>query len=148
MLTPYDEDFLTCWGDARALTAADWVPSILVALLDGPLHYRRSSPGWRRSHVSDSRTRRPRAFHESSLSRTLARMTEDGLLDREECPGAFPPSVTYALTAEARTIIDAAVPLATWAQRNHGMIRRTQRRRAQPTSGDATRSHAVSERAE
>jgi DNA-binding HxlR family transcriptional regulator len=124
VLTPADDDFLACWYDARALTAADWTPSILMALLDAPLHYREIKSIVSSFRVSDRRTLRPRTFHESSLSRTLSRMTDDGLLERRECLGAFPPSVTYSLTPAARAIVDAAVPMATWAQRNRAMIRK------------------------
>jgi DNA-binding HxlR family transcriptional regulator len=123
VLTPADDDFLACWYDARALTAANWTPSILMALLDGPLHYREIKSIVTSFRVSDRRTLRPRTFHESSLSRTLSRMTNDGLLDRRECSGAFPPSVTYSLTPAARAIVDAVVPMAAWAQRNQAIIR-------------------------
>jgi DNA-binding HxlR family transcriptional regulator len=126
VLTPADDDFLACWYDARALTAADWTPSILMALLDGPLHYREIKSIVSSFRVSDRRTLRPRTFHESSLSRTLSRMTDDSLLERHECLGAFPPSVTYSLTPAARAIVDAVVPMAAWAQHNRAMIRKAQ----------------------
>jgi DNA-binding HxlR family transcriptional regulator len=97
-----------------------------MALLDGPLHYREIKSIVSSFRVSDRRTLRPRTFHESSLSRTLARMTDDGLLERRATSGAFPPSVTYSLTPAARAIVDAAVPMAAWAQRNRAMIRKAQ----------------------
>jgi DNA-binding HxlR family transcriptional regulator len=118
MLTPKDADFLPHWYRARSLIAPEWAPPILVALLDGPLHYRQIKAIVSSLGVTDGAAKAHRPLHESSLSRTLARMTRDGLLDRHEQVGAFPPSVTYSLTAAARAVLDAAVPLADWAQRN------------------------------
>jgi DNA-binding HxlR family transcriptional regulator len=118
MLSPDDADFLPHWYRARSLIAPEWAPSILVALLDGPLHYRQIKTIVSSRSVSGNGAREHRPLHESSLSRTLARMTRDGLLERREQVGAFPPSVTYSLTPAARAVLDAAVPLADWAQRN------------------------------
>jgi DNA-binding HxlR family transcriptional regulator len=118
MLTPKDADFLLHWYRARTLISPEWAPSILVALLDGPLHYRQIKAIVSSRDVSGSAVKAHRPLHESSLSRTLGRMTRDGLLDRHEQVGAFPPSVTYSLTAKARAVLDAAVPLANWAQHN------------------------------
>jgi DNA-binding HxlR family transcriptional regulator len=118
MLSPRDDDFLPHWYRARSLIAPEWAPSILVALLDGPLHYRQIKAIVSLPAVCDGVVKAHRPLHESSLSRTLRRMTRDGLLDRHEKVGAFPPSVTYALTPMARAVLDAAVPLADWAQHN------------------------------
>ena len=118
MLTPKDADFLPHWYRARSLMSPEWAPSILVALLDGPLHYRQIKAIVSSRDVSGGAVKAHRPLHESSLSRTLARMTRDGLLERHEQVGAFPPSVTYSLTAKARAVLDAAVPLANWAQHN------------------------------
>ena len=35
-----DSSLLRDWYSARALFAAEWAPAILLALLDGPLHYK------------------------------------------------------------------------------------------------------------
>ena len=139
MLTPADDDFLACWYDARALTAADWTPSILMALLHGPLHYREIRSMVASFQVSDRRTLRPRTFHESSLSRTLSRMTDDGLLERHKCSGAFPPSVTYSLTPAGRAIVDAAVPMAVWAHRNRAVVHKARNKDTSPPRQDDTR---------
>jgi DNA-binding HxlR family transcriptional regulator len=118
MLTPKDAEFLHHWYRARSLISPEWAPSILVALLDGPLHYRQIKEIVSSRELPNGVAKAHRPLHESSLSRTLARMTRDGLLDRHEQVGAFPPSVTYSLTAKARAVLEAAVPLADWAQHN------------------------------
>jgi DNA-binding HxlR family transcriptional regulator len=72
MLSPGDADFLPHWYRARSLIAPEWAPSILVALLDGPLHYRQIKAIVSSRSAGDDGVKVHRPLHESSLSRTLA----------------------------------------------------------------------------
>ncbi|MDT0264419.1 winged helix-turn-helix transcriptional regulator [Jatrophihabitans lederbergiae] len=121
--------FLHDWYDARALLAAEWAPAIVGALLDGPLPYKdilaaagAARPGMRWGG-------RHRQLHDSILSRSLQAMTGDGLLERHETPGTFPPTVYYCLTDACRELAEAATPLAEWSARHRDVIERAQSRR-------------------
>ncbi len=121
--------FLRDWYDARALMAAEWAPAIVIALLDGPLQYKdilatagAACPGvrWGSRH---------RRLYDSILTRNLQALTRDGLVERHETPGTFPPTVHYCLTDACRELVQAATPLAEWAARHHDLIERAQSRR-------------------
>ncbi len=122
---------LADWYSVRELTAGVWTPAVLFALRDGALHFTdilttvrtySFTGDWPVHHVT---------LHDSILARTLKRLTEDGLLDRDEADGAFPPSVQYGLTAAGREILAAAPILAAWATRHADLIVRAQRNRRQ-----------------
>lgn len=121
--------FLRDWYDARALLAAEWAPAIVIALLEGPLQYKdilatagAGSPGWRWGS-------RHRRLYDSVLTRNLQALTRDGLVERHETPGAFPPTVQYCLTDACRELVEAVAPLAEWAVRHRNVIERAQSRR-------------------
>jgi len=114
--------FLRDWYDARILLAAEWTPAIVVALLDGPLQYKdilatagATCPGLRWGS-------RHRRLYDSILTRNLQVLTRDGLLERHETPGTFPPTVHYCLTDAGRELVEAATPLAEWASRHREVI--------------------------
>jgi len=121
--------FLRGWYDARALMAAEWAPAIVIALLDGPLQYKDilatagagcPSQGWGSRH---------RRLYDSILTRNLQALTRDGLVERHETPGTFPPSVQYCVTDACRELVQAATPLAEWAARHRDVIEGAQSRR-------------------
>lgn len=129
--------FLRDWYDARALLAAEWTPAIILALLEGPLQYKdilatagATRPGllWGGRH---------RQLHDSILSRSLQALTRDGLLERHETPGTFPPTVHYCLTDACRGLVEAVTPLAEWSGRHRDFIERAQSGRSR--SGRARR---------
>jgi DNA-binding HxlR family transcriptional regulator len=97
---------LPAWHGARALTAGEWVPAVMLTLLASPLRYTAILSAVR-SRDTDMSARRHETLHDSVLARTLRRMADDGLLDRSERTGVFPPSVLYALTPPARERLDA-----------------------------------------
>lgn len=122
-------DFLRGWYDARALLAAEWAPAIVITLLDGPLQYKdilaaaaADSPGLRWGS-------RHRKLYDSILTRNLQALTRDGLVERHETPGTFPPTVHYCLTDACRELVEAVTPLAEWSARHRDLIERTQSRR-------------------
>lgn len=114
--------FLRNWYDARALTAAEWAPAIVIALLEGPLQYKdilgtagTACPGqcWGSRH---------RRLYDSVLTRNLQALTRDGLVERHKMPGTFPPTVHYCLTDACRELVEAVTPLAEWAARHREVI--------------------------
>ncbi|MEO7286032.1 MAG: winged helix-turn-helix transcriptional regulator [Jatrophihabitantaceae bacterium] len=117
------------------LLAAEWAPAIVVALLNGPLQYKdilvaagAVPPGlrWGRRH---------RQLHDSILSRSLQAMTRDGLLERQEIPGTFPPTVRYCLTDACRELVEAVAPLADWSARHREFIEHAQAHRSRTSRG-------------
>jgi DNA-binding HxlR family transcriptional regulator/predicted MFS family arabinose efflux permease len=121
--TAPDDVFLRHWRAARALTAGEWVPSILLTLWDEPLHYKEILAAVRTHEVGAwGWDRRPEKLHDSVLARTLRRMNDDGLIDRDESLGVFPPSVLYALTPPGRELLAAAAALAQWAEQHPDVV--------------------------
>lgn len=115
-------DFLRGWYDARALMAAEWAPAIVIALLEGPLQYKdilatvgAACPGvrWGSRHGR---------LYDSILTRNLQALTRDGLVERHETPGTFPPTVRYCLTDACRELIEAVTPLVEWSVRHRDVI--------------------------
>lgn len=122
-------EFLAAWYDARALVSAEWAPSIAVALAEGPLQYKDILIAVQRLHPAHRWSDRHTHLHESILSRTLHRMTSDGLLERHEAKVRFPPIVHYALTPRFEDLMNAFKPVAQWSSENGDLIIQAQRRR-------------------
>lgn len=117
------------WYDVRALLAAEWTPAIVVALRDGPLQYKEILAAAGAARPGLRWGRRHRRLHDSILSRSLQAMTRDGLLERHETPGSFPPSVQYCLTDACREMLEALEPLVDWSVGHRDFIERAQSRR-------------------
>ena len=122
-------EFLPAWYDARALVAAEWAPSIAVALVDGPLQYKDILVAVRRLHPAHRWSERHTNLHESILSRTLNRMTSDGLLERHEASVKFPPTVHYSLTSEFDLLLESFRTVARWSLEHGDLIAQAQRQR-------------------
>ena len=129
MAPNYPAGFLRDWYDARVLMAAEWAPAIVIALVDGPLQYKDilatagaacPSPRWGSRH---------RRLYDSILTRSLQALTLDGLVERHETPGTFPPTVHYCLTDACRELVEAVTPLAEWSASHRDFIDRAQSRR-------------------
>lgn len=131
MTTPESADtgLLNDWYRARALVAAELVPAIVVALLDGPLNYSEVRQAVESCHVAEGWNPRHERLHESTLTRSLQQLTGDGLLLRQEIPGSFPRSVQYMLTPGARELVEAMRPVADWARQHDDLVEQARRRR-------------------
>ncbi|WP_425838314.1 winged helix-turn-helix transcriptional regulator [Streptomyces fractus] len=105
---------------ALRLLRREWLPDILEALAPGPLQYRTLLDNVRannsNSGEADQNSSR-RDIQESVLNRTLAKMRELGLIDKDRDTG-FPYHTTYRITAAGQELLDALVPLMHWAQRH------------------------------
>ncbi len=124
-----EERFLQDWYSARAVFSAEWAPSIMFVLRDGPLHYTDILSTVRSLPAADGWRSRRYVLQESILTRTLKRMTSDGVLTRVQDARAFPPSVRYSLTEAAREMLEAVVPAADWVERHPEIVARAQRTR-------------------
>jgi DNA-binding HxlR family transcriptional regulator len=127
-----EQSILSDWYSARALVAAEWIPAILVALLDGPMTYSHLRATVEASRVAEGWNPRHERLHQSTLTRSLRQLTGDGLLVRDEVPGSFPRSVRYSLTAAARELLEAIGPLRVWAEQHRELVERARRRRWVP----------------
>lgn len=129
MAPNYPAGFLRDWYDARALLASEWAPAIVIALVDGPLQYKDILATAGAACPSQRWGSRHRRLYDSILTRNLQALTRDGLVERHETPGTFPPTVHYCLTDACRELVEAVTPLAEWAVRHRDLIERAQSRR-------------------
>jgi len=137
---PSQQRLLSDWYSARALVAAEWAPAILVSLLDGGMSYSRLRVVVQGSRVAEAWNPRHERMHRSTLTRSLKQLTGDGLLLREEIPGAFPRSVQYMLTPAGRDFLNALAPLVEWVADQRALVERARLRRWE-TNPDTDRDH-------
>lgn len=85
-----------------------WTVLTISALADGPLRY------------SDLQASVP-GISQRMLTQTLKHLEFDGLVTRTAY-AEIPPRVEYELTALGRSLLEAAMGLASWAASHHGEI--------------------------
>lgn len=126
-----DEDLLIrLTFDLRQIARGDWTGTILVVLSRrGRMQYRRLRDEMAEYSFVDPWSGKKRALRDSELSRTLTRMTEDGLLKRNELPGQWHPAVSYELSDHAHQMLDKITVVLDWAATNRGFFARAQQRR-------------------
>ena len=117
------------WYAIRALVALEWLPAILVSLMNGPKHYSELLEDANALHLAAVWDNRHGQLHESTLTRALKHLTEDGLIERQENHEAFITRVRYTLTPSAERLLDAVVPLTNWARQHDKLIEEARRRR-------------------
>jgi DNA-binding HxlR family transcriptional regulator len=98
-------DVLKRWCAVRAIVALEWLPTVLVALFDGPKHYTELLEDANALRVASSWSIRHGQMHESPLSRALKQMTQDELIERHENHEGFVTTVRYSLTVAARELL-------------------------------------------
>lgn len=125
-MNPSSIRLLSGWYSARALMGAEWAPAVMCALLTGPLHYRDILELLRENAGSDGWPERHQTLHDSILSRTLKRLVEDSLVQRNEERAKFPPSVVYSLSQAGHDLVEAAGSLADWSTQHPDVIARAQ----------------------
>ena len=112
-----DEGFLRDTSALRRLFGDKWSPVVLAVLEPGALRRGEILSTVNALVAADDQA--PTLLHDSTLARTLRKLTEMQLIDRREVRGAFPPRVFYALRPPAREYLDLERRLADWVRR-HG----------------------------
>ncbi|MEB8338059.1 winged helix-turn-helix transcriptional regulator [Streptomyces endophyticus] len=104
---------------ALRLLRREWLPDVLEALTPGPRQYGellkdvRSNGNSAQTAQNSSR----RYLQESVLTRTLTKMRELDLIDKDR-ETDFPYHTTYRITSAGQELLDALVPLMHWAERH------------------------------
>ncbi|WP_418153398.1 winged helix-turn-helix transcriptional regulator [Actinoalloteichus caeruleus] len=119
-----DEEFLTRWYEVRSLLGDKWVPAVLLVLSAGPLRRVEILSTIRSYPLSVEWSEKVSVLHDSILTKVLKKLTDEGLLLREQKEEVFPPYVTYALTPAAREFVSAMGVLVEWARRHEEVIAR------------------------
>lgn len=117
------------WYAVRALVSLEWLPAILVALADGPKYYTELLKEASALHLASGWSNRYGQLHESTLTRTLKQLAQDGLIERHEKREAFITTVRYSLTVAAEQLLDAILPVSDWAHQHNELIVRARHRR-------------------
>ncbi|MEV0225230.1 winged helix-turn-helix transcriptional regulator [Streptomyces sp. NPDC050704] len=128
-LTPRDERYLQRIHDFRQLLNGEWDWDVLVALHSGPLRYGELLSAVRaQTPVNNWPNRSHRHLQDSTLCRTLSRLTEAELI---ECDHAdhFPFPATYQLAPTARELLAVVAPAAEWTEAHPDLLIRVQKRR-------------------
>lgn len=104
-----------------------WTSAILVALSDGPQHYKQIRDRIRALTAPHNNLGRRRVLHDSVLTRTLKSMTAKELIERKQLRSSFPPSVQYALTPATAEALSAWDSVIAWARKHADLVARVRR---------------------
>lgn len=121
-----DEQFLRDLYSLRHLFGDKWVPAINVTLSHGPMRRAEILSTITSYSFGEEWSGKPVVLHDSILTRTLRKMTEEGLLIRTRDESTFPPKVFYALRPEIAEFIELLKPLTDWVRRNPGLVAQAQ----------------------
>jgi DNA-binding HxlR family transcriptional regulator len=121
-----DEQFLRDLYSLKYLFGDKWAPAINVTLSHGPMRRAEILSTITSYSLGEEWSGRPAVLHDSILTRTLRKMTEEGLLVRTRDESTFPPKVFYSLTSEIVEFIELVKPLADWVRRNPGLVTQAQ----------------------
>lgn len=114
--------------DIRHLLSGEWVWDMLVALYPGPAQYTELLNSIQESAGVDGWPGvKHRRLRDSTLNRTLRRLERGELIERVREPD-FPYRTTYHLTEPARELMDAASPMALWAEKHRALVGRARER--------------------
>lgn len=119
-----EQDLLRQIYALRFLFGDKWTPAIMVALAKGKMRRADILSTINSSAVSAEWADGYTTLHDSILTRTLKKMTDEGLLDRFEVPESFPPQVYYALTPPVFEFLGAIEPAVKWARSNAELVSR------------------------
>ncbi|MFF9897717.1 winged helix-turn-helix transcriptional regulator [Streptomyces longispororuber] len=131
-LSPNDDRYLQRIHDFLRLLNGEWDWDVFVALHRGPLQYK-DLLATVRAHIPTNRWpgRAHRHLQEGTLCRTLQRLTQGKLLEREKAE-TFPFPTRYWLTPPAQELLAVMVPAAEWAEAHADLVVLAQRRRRAP----------------
>jgi DNA-binding HxlR family transcriptional regulator len=121
-----DEEFLRDLYSLKYLFSDKWAPAINVTLSHGPMRRAEVLSTITSYSLGEEWSNGPGFLHDSILTRTLRKMTEEGLLIRTRDTSTFPPKVFYSLTPEVAEFIELVEPLADWVRRNPRLVAQAQ----------------------
>ncbi|KAA2252377.1 helix-turn-helix transcriptional regulator [Solihabitans fulvus] len=117
-----DKLYLQRSRDVRHLLNGEWISDIVMLLGHGPMRYSEVMAKLRAASEVDPWTGAERSIQGRQLTRTLRRLEEIRLVNRNEEPGHFPRRVTYSLTEAARELLLSVEPFVAWAERHSDLI--------------------------
>lgn len=120
-------EHLRAMQNVQRLFHGAWTTAVLVALSDGPKHYKEIRDRIRSLVASDEDLDRRRVLHDSVLTRTLKTLTTKELIEREQKSASFPPSVEYALAPATAEALVAWNSVVDWARKHADLVTRTRR---------------------
>ncbi|MCE7009928.1 winged helix-turn-helix transcriptional regulator [Kibdelosporangium philippinense] len=121
-----DEQFLRDLYNVKYLFSDKWAPAINVTLTHGPMRRSEILSTIESYSLGEEWSGKPVVLHDSILTRTLRKMTEQGLLVRQRDTSTFPPKVFYSLTPQVAEFMRILEPLAEWVRRNPELVERAQ----------------------
>jgi DNA-binding HxlR family transcriptional regulator len=99
-----------------------WAPAIVVALTRGRMRRVEILSTVNSYSIYENWSNKRVILHDSILTRTLKKMTKEGLLVRTESTVSFPREVYYSLTPVVAELLSAIEPAVEWARRNPELI--------------------------
>jgi DNA-binding HxlR family transcriptional regulator len=131
-----DEQFLRDLYSLKYLFGDKWAPAINVTLSHGPMRRAEVLSTITSYSLGEEWSGKSAVLHDSILTRTLRKMTEEGLLVRTRDTSTFPPKVFYSLTPEITEFIELAEPLVDWVRRNPSLVAQAQAYSRRDGDGD------------
>jgi DNA-binding HxlR family transcriptional regulator len=121
-----DEEFLRNLYSLKYLFRDKWAPAINVTLSHGPMRRAEILSTIKSYSLGEEWSGKPAVLHDSILTRTLRKMTDEGLLARRRDTSTFPPKVFYSLAPEITEFVELVEPLVDWVRRNPKLVAQAQ----------------------
>lgn len=123
-----DDQFLRGLYNLKYLVGDKWAPAIIVALANGKMRRVEILSTVKSYSIGAewSRSGKPAVLHDNMLSRTLKKMTEEGLLVRTKRTDTFPTRVYYSLMPAVADYLKVLEPAVEWARQNPDLIAQAQ----------------------
>jgi DNA-binding HxlR family transcriptional regulator len=120
------EGFLRRLYDLKYLVGDKWTLAILVTLSDGPMRRVEILSTINSYSIGEEWSDKHAVLHDRVLTRTLKKMTGEGLLTRTRRIEVFPPEVFYSLKPDALEFLRLAEPAMAWADDHAELIAQAQ----------------------
>lgn len=138
-----DRELLRQFYDLKLLFNDKWAPAILVTLAEGKMRRVDIFSTIKSFSYGVEWSDKQKPLQDSTLARTLKRMTEEGLLVRAESdPPTFPAEVYYSLTPPMEEFLAAVGAVQEWSRRHADLIARAQAHRRHSGHDDDNSSDA------
>jgi DNA-binding HxlR family transcriptional regulator len=121
-----DGEFLRDLYNVTQLFGDKWTLAIVSTLAHGPMRRVEILTTINSYSVGEDWSDKHGVLHDSILTKSLKKMTAEGLLVRTRHAEIFPPKVYYSLTRDALEFLKAADPVIEWARSHADLIARAQ----------------------